>query len=133
MILLTVGPGLSALEAPKIARELTTAGHRVEVALEPGAERFVGPAAFAAPAIEEATEAPQAVIFAPATTGTLAGLARGLGDGAAQRAYAAGARPAIVAPELDEATHEHPAVRENIELLREDGCHVLEGPGEDMA
>ena len=133
MILLAVGPGLGALEAPKIARELTDAGHRVEVALEPGADRFVGSAAFPAPVIEEATEAPEAAIFAPATAGILAGLARGLGDGPAQRAYAAGVRPAIVAPELDEATHEHPAVRENVELLREAGCRVLEGSGEAMA
>ncbi len=133
MILLSVGPGLGALAAPEISRELASAGHRVEVALEPGAERFVGPAAFSTPVVEEATEPPEAAIFAPATAGILAGLARSLGDGLAQRAYAAGVRPAVVAPELDEATQEHPAVRENVKLLREDGCLVLEGSGEDMA
>ncbi len=133
LILLAVGPGPGALAAPEIARELASAGHHVEVTLGQGAERFVGPVAFSTPVVEETTESPEAVIFAPATAGILAGLARALGDGPAERAYAAGVRPAIVAPELDGATHEHPAVRENVKLLREDGCRVLEGFGEGMA
>lgn len=135
MILLAVGPGPGALEAPEIARELVSAEHRIEVALEPGAERFVGAVAFASlsPVVKEATEPPEAVIFAPATAGTLARLARGFGGGHAERAYAGGVRPAIVASELDEATHEHPAVRENLSLLEGDECRVLEGSGEGMA
>jgi phosphopantothenoylcysteine decarboxylase / phosphopantothenate---cysteine ligase len=133
LILLAVGPGPGALTAPEIARELASAGHHVEVTLGQGAERFVGPVAFSTPVVEETTESPEAVIFAPATASILAGLAHALGDGAAERVYAPGVRPAIVAPELDGATHEHPAVRENVELLREDGCRVLEASGEGMA
>jgi phosphopantothenoylcysteine decarboxylase/phosphopantothenate--cysteine ligase len=83
--------------------------------------------------VEEATETPEALIFAPATADTLARLARGLGEDPAERIYAAGTRQAVVAPEMDEATGEHPAVRENAELLRKDGCRVLEGSGEEMA
>lgn len=134
MILLAVGPGPGALGTPEIVRELAAAGHRVEVTLQPHAELFVGPAAFAslAPVVEEITEPPEAVIFAPADTGTLARLARGLGDGPAERAYASGIRPAVIAPELDKATHQHPAVRENVGLLRGDGCRILESPGDDM-
>lgn len=135
MILLSVGPGPTALRAPEIVRELASAGYQVEVLLGRGVERFVGPAAFATSAsvVEEATEPPEAVIFAPTTAGTLARLARGLDDGSAERAYIAGVRPAIVALELDEATREHPAVRENVSFLRENGCRVLEGFKEDMA
>lgn len=134
MILLSVGPGPGALRTPEIVRELASAGHHVEVVLGQGTEHFVGAAAFAtlAPVVEEATETPEAVIFAPATAGTLARLARGLGEDPAERTYAAGVRPAVVAPEMDEATGEHPAVRQNVELLRGDGCRVLEGFGEDM-
>jgi phosphopantothenoylcysteine decarboxylase / phosphopantothenate---cysteine ligase len=134
LILLAIGPGQGALWTPAIVHELAPAGHCVEVVLEPGTECFVGSAAFApsVPVVKEASESPEAVVFAPATAGTLARLARGLSDGPAQRAYAAGVRPAIVAPELDEATCEHPAVRENIELLRKDGCHMLEDSGEEM-
>jgi phosphopantothenoylcysteine decarboxylase / phosphopantothenate---cysteine ligase len=133
LILFAVGPGSGALRAPELAHELASAGYRVEVTLEQGVERFVGPAAFSVPVIEEATETPEAVIFAPVTAGILARLAWGLADGPTERAYAAGVRPAIVALELDEATHEHPAVRENVELLRGDGCRVLEGSEKGMA
>ncbi len=135
MVLLAVGPGPGALQAPEIARGLVSAGYRVEVALVQGAGRFVGPVAFTsiAPVVKEAAELPEAVIFAPAIAGTLARLAHGLGDGPAERAYVAGVGPVVVAPELDEATARHPAVRENVKLLRESGCRVLEGSGEDMA
>lgn len=134
MILLAVGPGSGALKTPEITRELTAAGYGVEVILQPRAELFVGPAAFAslAPVVEETTEPPEAVMFAPADGGTLARLARGLGDGPAERAYASGIRPAVVAPELEQTILEHPAVRENVGLLWRDGCRVLEGPGGDM-
>jgi phosphopantothenoylcysteine decarboxylase / phosphopantothenate---cysteine ligase len=131
LILLSVGPGPGALRTPGIVHELASAGHRVEVVLGSGTEHFVGPAALA-PVVEEATEPPEALVFAPATAGTLARLARGLGEDPAERAYA-DARPAVVAPEMDEATHEHPAVRENVKLLRGDGCRVLEGSEEGMA
>jgi len=135
LILLAAGSGPGALQAPQIAAELASTGHRVEVAFAPGANRFVGPAAFTAFAslFEEATEPPEAVVFAPATAGTLARLTWGLGARTAEQAYITGIRPAIVATELDEATRKHPAVRENVELLRKDGYRVLEGLGENMA
>ena len=133
MILLEVGPGLGALRAPEIVRELISAGHQVEIVLGHHAERFVGPAVFAASVVEEATEPPEAVIFAPATASTLARLARGLGEGPSKQTYLANARPVIVAPELDEATREHPAVCENVALLREDGYRLVEASEEGMA
>ena len=133
MILLAVGPGSRALRAPQIARELSEAGQEVRVLLGFKTTSFVGPAAFGGWIVEEVADTPKALIFAPASTGTLARLAHGLADGPAERAYATGVRPAIVVPELDKATREHLAVRENLRLLREDGCRVLEGSGEDMA
>jgi phosphopantothenoylcysteine decarboxylase / phosphopantothenate---cysteine ligase len=136
LILVSVGPGLGVLRMPEIVRELASAGHRVEIVLGRGTEHFIGPAAFATSGgsvVEEATEVPEALIFAPATAGTVARLAHGLGEDPAERIYAAGTRPTVVAPEMDEATGEHPAVRENAELLRKDGCRVLEGSGEGIA
>ena len=136
MILVSVVPGPGTLRTPEIVRELTSAGHRVEIVLGRGTEHFIGPAAFATSGgsvVEEATEVPEALIFAPATAGILARLARGLGDDPAEHVYATGTRPTVVAPEMDEATGKHPAVRENAELLRKDGCRVLEGSGKGMA
>ena len=82
LILHRVGPGPGALAAPGISREIAGAGHEVEVILEPHARRFVGPAAFPGEVrlVGEPSEAPEAVLFAPASAGTVSRLARGLGE-----------------------------------------------------
>lgn len=135
MILLSVGAAMGALSAPEIVRELSEAGERVRVVPEPGAENFIGRAALArhARAASVSGEAPDALVFAPATADTLARLAHGLSRGPAGEAYAAGLRPALVVPDLDPATAAHPAVRENVARLRADGCRVLESAGGGMA
>ena len=132
MILHSVGPGRGALAAPEIVSEIAEAGQRVEVVLEPETRHFVGGAAFASPAalVEEPSETPEAVLFAPASAGTLARLAHGLPERPAE-VYAVGS--VFVAPDLDAATADHPAVRENLRLLRRDGCRVIEGSTEGMA
>lgn len=135
MILCSVGPDRGALQVPEVCRQLTLAGHQVAVTLEPGTREFIGPAAFSGCA--EVTDKPgddvEALLFAPATAETLARLARGLEGGPAVRAYSDGVRPAIVAPTLDEETSRHPAVQENIRLLREAGCSVVGGADGEMA
>lgn len=138
MILLSVGPTPGALHAPRAAHLLAEAGYEVAVYLDGGARSFVGPAAFGPPEgpgiVLNPVEEPgpvEALLFAPADAATLSRLARGLDEGAAHRAYASGARPAVVVPELDTATAEHPAVRENLYLLQEDGATVLAGAGPD--
>ena len=114
---------MGALRAPEIARELISAGCRVEVVFESRTELFVGRAAFAnvAPVVESPSAAPEAVVFAPATAGTMARLARGIGG------FDASARPVVVAPELDEGTAAHAAVRENVALLEGDGVRFVGG------
>jgi phosphopantothenoylcysteine decarboxylase / phosphopantothenate---cysteine ligase len=125
LILHWVGPGPGALVAPEIAREVSRAGRRVEVILKPGARSFVGPAAFGGSVVEAPSEPPEGVLFAPADAGVLARLARGLGELAGPRRF--------VAPDLDASTAEHPAVRENLALLRDDGCRIIPGQGVGMA
>lgn len=125
MILISVGPTSGALAVPKVVREITDAGHRVVVTLGAGARHFVGPAAFAEWAlVDDPPGSPEAVVFAPAVAGTLARLARGLHE----PARVSGA-PLFVAPDLDAGTADHPAVRENLALLRENGARVLGGAG----
>ncbi len=115
------------MSAPEICRLLAGAGHRVEVTLEQQTSNFVGPAAFAghATVVSEPTEMPQALVFAPASTGTVARLAHAVGEGASEKAYADGVRPAVVVPDPDEGTLDHPAVSDNLELLKSDGCRVV--------
>lgn len=126
MILISVGAAPGALAIPAVARGLAEAGHPAEVILAQNARHFVGPAAFgAASLVNEPSETPEAVLYAPATAETVARLARGLDRGA-------GALN-VVAPDLDAGTARHPAVRENLALLREDGYRVVEGSGVGMA
>lgn len=82
--------------------------------------------AASAAVVEAADTDPEALVFVAATAEVLARLARGIGEGPAAGAYAEGVRPVIVLPALDSGTSRHPAVRENIRLLREDGCLVVE-------
>lgn len=133
MVFFSVGPAAGALEIPGIIREIVESGRRVEVALEPGTREFIGPAAFRdVPVVDEPSEDHEAVVFAPATAGTLARLARGLG-GTPAYDRAARAAAVFVAPDLDAGTAAHPAVRENLALLRERGIGVIGGEGAGMA
>ncbi len=133
MILVSVGPTAGALAAPSLARELSAAGHEVQVILEPGTEYFVGPGAFSAllRVVEAPSDTPQAVVFAPAIAGTVARLARGLEAGPA--GWLSPDSPVFVVPDLDAATAGHPAVEANLEDLRRDGRQVVWGDGGVMA
>lgn len=125
MISVLVGPALGALHAPEIARELSSSGREVEVVLSEGSRCFVGPAAFAGTCkvVESPSRGSDALVFAPAESGTLARLARGLSG------FETGDSPVFVVPDLDPETSKHPAVRENIEVLRGDGVRVVEVEG----
>jgi phosphopantothenoylcysteine decarboxylase / phosphopantothenate---cysteine ligase len=126
LILISVGASSGALVIPAVAGELAGTGRRVEVILGQGAGLFVGPAAFGGAALlDEPSQTPEAVLYAPATADILARLARGL-EGAS-------GVTTVVAPDLDAGTANHSAVRENLDLLREDGCRVVEGPRGTMA
>lgn len=112
---------------PEISAQLSATGESVEIILEPDTNRFIGRAAFADPAsvVSTPTRRPEAILFAPATTATLARLAHGLDGGPAGELYAGGLRPVFIAPDLDPETALNPAVMENLRILREDGCVVV--------
>ena len=133
MILVSVGPTAGALTAPPVVRELADAGHEVQVLLEPGTDHFVGPGSFSSisKVVESPSGAPNAVLFLPATAGTLARLAHGL-DHPATDEREVGV-PFFVVPDLDAATAENPAVRNNLDTLGEDGAKILLGEGGGMA
>ena len=133
MIVVSVGPTAGALTAPPVVTELAAADHEVQVILEPGTEHFVGPGSFlsASSVVENPSGVPDAALFLPVTAGTLARLARGLDHPAA--GTRAGGVPVFLAPDLDAATTQNPAVRANLEALRRDGVKILQGEGDGMA
>ena len=111
---------------PAVASEIAGTGNRVEVICHQKALRFVGPAAFCDVAlVDEPSEAPEAVLFAPAPADTVARLARGM-DGRFSAS-------AVVAPDLDASMAGHPAVQENLDLLRGDGYRIVAGRKGGMA
>lgn len=135
MILLVVGPAPGALSAPEIVRTLAGTSHRVEVILQPRTGHYIGPAALAgiAEVVETPSEVPEAVIVAPADTGTLARVAHGLGSDPLPASIGTGRCPVFVVPDLDAATAGHPAVKRNLEVLEESGVRVVGGTGGGMA
>ena len=111
---------------PAVASEIAGTGNRVEVIFCQRAHRFVGPAAFRDVAlVDDPSKTPEAVLFAPAPADTLARLARGMDSRMSVST--------VVAPDLDAATAGHPAVRENLDLLRKDGYRIVEGREGGMA
>ena len=111
---------------PAVASEIAGTGNRVEVILGQRARRFVGPAAFRDVAlVDDPSQTPEAVLFAPAPAETLARLARGM-----DTRFSASA---VVAPDLDAGTAGHPAVRENLDPLRDDGYRIVAGRKGGMA
>jgi len=145
-ILLGVSGGIAAYKAVEVLRELTRRGADVRVALTRGAREFVAPLTFAslsrhevftevwgsgsAPSVEhvEIAASSDLVVVAPATAHSLAKLARGFADDFLSTAFLAYRGPLLLAPAMESAMWEHPAVRENVEILRTRGA-VLVGPG----
>ena len=132
MISLQTGPAKGALRAPEVARVLTEAGHEIEVCLTGGAREFVGPAAFHGADVygvrvdAESGIQPDALVFAPADVAVIFRLAHGLSESRVESLYASGVRPAVIAPDLDAGSASHPALIDNLELLRQAGCAVLD-------
>jgi phosphopantothenoylcysteine decarboxylase / phosphopantothenate---cysteine ligase len=111
---------------PAVGCAIAETDNRVEVILGHKARRFVGPAAFRDVAlVDDPSQTPEAVLFAPAPLDTLANLARGM-----DTRFTASS---VVAPDLDAGTAGHPAVRENLDLLREDGYRIVEAREGGMA
>jgi phosphopantothenoylcysteine decarboxylase/phosphopantothenate--cysteine ligase len=133
LILISVGPTAGALAAPAIASELAAAGHEIQVTLEPRTEYFVGPGAFATSSrvAKAPLGVPEAVLFAPATAGTISRLAHGLEVGPS--GILEDNVPVFVVPDLDPGTARNPAVEANLAVLRQDGRHVVLGDGGEFA
>jgi phosphopantothenoylcysteine decarboxylase/phosphopantothenate--cysteine ligase len=146
-VVLGVTGCIGAYKACEVLRELQRRGMTVRVVMTQSATRFVAPMTFEALSqhavfvdqfalgengeirhIGLADEA-DLLLVAPATANTLGKFARGIADDALSTLYIATRAPTLVAPAMNVNMFEHPAVVENIEILRRRGVTIVE-PGE---
>ena len=142
-ILLGVTGGIAAYKACILVRLLRLRGASVRVAMTRSAERFVGPATFAALSdhrvytdlweepgvvlhVRLAHEADLAVV-APATANVIAKLAQGIADDLLTSTLLEATCPMVVAPAMHTGMWEHPATQANVAALAERGARIV-GP-----
>ena len=146
-VVLGVSGGVAAYKAAELVRRLQQEHLDVQVVMTRHAQEFVTPLTFAAltgqkvitgmfdgdaPAnVDSAVEhigvaqSLDVLVIAPATANTLAKMARGVADDFLTTLYLATTAPVIVAPAMNVNMWEHPATRENIEILRARGVWVV--------
>ena len=141
-VVLGVSGGIAAYKAVEICRRLVDAGAHVMPVLTAGATRFVGPLTFSALASEPARtslfDGPEPiphtrlgqtcdlVVVAPATARVLGHYAAGISNDLLTATLLATRAPVLVAPAMHTEMWEHPAVQDNLSVLRRRGVHVVD-------
>lgn len=142
-VLLGVTGGIAAYKACILVRLLRLKGASVRVVMTPSAERFVGPATFAALSdhrvytdlweepgrvlhVRLAHEADIAVV-APATANVIAKLAFGIADDLLTSTLLEADCPLVIAPAMHTGMWEHAATQGNVATLVERGVRIV-GP-----
>ncbi|MBK6502828.1 MAG: bifunctional phosphopantothenoylcysteine decarboxylase/phosphopantothenate--cysteine ligase CoaBC [Candidatus Microthrix sp.] len=141
-VVLGVTGGIAAYKAVELCRRLIDAGAYVAPVLTEGAQRFIGAATFAALASEPAQtrlfdghhpiphtrlgQRTDLVLVAPATARLLSDLATGRSDDLLMATLLATEAPVMVAPAMHTEMWRHPAVVDNLALLRRRGVHVVD-------
>ena len=142
-VLVGVTGGIAAYKACILVRLLRLHGASVRVVMTRSAERFVGPATFAALSdhrvytdlfeepgvvlhVRLAREADVAVV-APATANVIAKLAQGIADDLLTSALLEATCPLVLAPAMHTGMWEHPATQSNVTALASRGVRIV-GP-----
>ena len=140
--MLGVSGGIAAYKAVEVCRRLMDAGALVAPVLTRDATRFVGPLTFSALASEPARtslwDAPEPIphtrlgqsadliLVAPATARLIGAYAAGISDDLLTATLLATRAPVVLCPAMHTEMWEHPAVQDNLGVLRRRGVHVVE-------
>jgi phosphopantothenoylcysteine decarboxylase/phosphopantothenate--cysteine ligase len=145
-VVLGVTGCIGAYKAAEVLRELQRRDVDVHVVMTAAATRFVGPLTFETlsrhPVFVDQfalgengdirhvslADAADLLLVAPATANTIGKLARGIADDALSTLYTATTAPLVIAPAMNVNMFSHPAVVENMEILRRRGATFVE-PG----
>ncbi len=141
-VVLGVCGGIAAYKAVEVCRRLVDAGAHVSPVLTADATRFVGIVTFSALASERAQTSlwdaddpiphvrlgrqADVVVVVPATARLLAAYAGGTADDLLTATLLATRAPVVVCPAMHTEMWEHPAVRQNVAVLRGRGVYVVE-------
>ena len=148
-VLLGVSGGIAAYKSVDVLRILQRRGHEVTVIMTTSAQRFVGPATFAALSGRpvgtrlfgpedsagydhlELARGADLLVVAPASANTIARMAAGLGDGLLGSVHLAFDGPVLIAPAMNTRMYLHPATAANLETLVARGVEVV-APGSGL-
>ncbi len=141
-IVLGVCGGIAAYKAIEVCRRLVDAGARVAPVLTKGSEHFVGRTTFSALASEPVRsslwdepepiphtrlgQGADLILVAPATARLLGAYAAGISSDLLTATLLATRAPVIVCPAMHTEMWEHPAVQDNLSLLRRRGVVIVE-------
>ncbi len=141
-IVLGVCGGIAAYKAVEVCRRLVDAGAIVSPVMTRGATRFVGPVTLSALASEPVRsslwdepepiphtrlgQSADLVVVAPATARLIGSYAAGISSDLLTATLLATRAPVLLCPAMHTEMWEHPAVRDNLALLRRRGVHVVE-------
>jgi phosphopantothenoylcysteine decarboxylase/phosphopantothenate--cysteine ligase len=140
-VVLGVSGGIAAYKAVEVCRRLVDAGAHVVPVMTAGAEKFLGRATLSALASEPVRtalfDAPDPiphtklgqsadlVVVAPATARVISAYAHGLSTDLLTNTLLATRAPVVVCPAMHSEMWEHPAVVDNIAILRRRGVHIV--------
>ena len=148
-VLVGVGGGIAAYKSAELVRALQKHGHDVQVVMTQAAQEFIQPLTFAAltgkkvitdlfargsaqdtlsSAVEHIGVAQEhdVLVVAPATADLLSKFAHGAADDFLSTLYLAFSGKVVLAPAMNTAMWNHPAVQENLSLLRTRGNYVVD-------
>ena len=143
-VVLGVTGGIAAYKAADLVSKLTSRGIDVHVVMTEAAPKLVTPRTFQTLSRNNVTtslwETPDwkpehvalgnladLMVIAPCTANMLAKIAHGIGDDALSTCVLANQSPLLVAPAMNPAMWNNPAVQSNVEVLKARGVHFA-GP-----
>ena len=141
-VVVGVTGGVAGFKTAQLVSQLVQRDVEVTVVMTEAAQRFVGPATFAAltgrPVVDqlfdpryplgphiELARAASLLCVAPASANFLAKAAHGVADDLLSTLYLAFARNVVLAPAMNSRMWNHPAVQRNIAQMEADGVSVI--------
>jgi len=143
-IVVGVTGSIAAFKAAEVVSQLVQRGAGVTVVMSAAAAKFVGPLTFQTltrrrvmtdqfdldsvvdPTHISLTDKADLVLVAPATANFLGKAAHGIADDMLTSLLLAVACPVLVAPAMNDRMWKHPAVQENVALLRKRGYRFVD-------